>query len=89
MCSSDLMPDVGSANHWHEFINAVRGEGKTSTHFDYSGPLTECILLGSVATRFRDTKLEWNAARLRFSNVKEANAFVRRSYRKGWETKGL
>ena len=51
--------------------------------------LFRSILLGSVATRFRDTKLEWNAARLRFSNVKEANAFVRRTYRKGWETKGL
>jgi predicted dehydrogenase len=82
-------PDVGSANHWHEFIDAVRGVGKTSTPFDYSGPLTECILLGSVATRFRDTTLEWNAAKLRFTNVKEANAFVRRGYRKGWETKGL
>lgn len=83
------MPEVGSANHWHEFINAVRGEGKTSTPFDYSGPLTECILLGSVATRFRDATLEWNAAKLRFTNSKEATAFVQRPYRKGWETKGL
>jgi hypothetical protein len=83
------MPDVGSANHWHEFINAVRGEGKTSTPFDYSGPLTECILLGSVATRFRDVTLEWNAAKLRFTNSKEATAFVQRPYRKGWATKGL
>lgn len=82
-------PDVGSANHWHEFINAVRGEGKTSTPFDYSGPLTESVLLGSVATRYPNTLLEWEAKKLRFTNVADANRHVRRAYRKGWETKGL
>lgn len=83
------LPKVEGADHWHQFINAVRGEGKTSAGFDYSGPLTETILLGSVASRFPKTTLEWNAAKLKFTNVKEANQFVRRQYRKGWEVKGL
>ncbi len=82
-------PDVGSANHWHEFVNAVEGKGKTSAGFDYSGPLTESILLGSVATRFPNTLLDWDAKGLRFPNVPEANRHVRRRYRAGWETEGL
>ena len=47
------------------------------------------LLLGSVAVRFPQTKLEWNSAKLQFDNVKEANQFVRRRYRKGWEVAGL
>jgi predicted dehydrogenase len=83
------LPDVGHANHWHEFIDAVRGEGHTSAGFDYSGPLTESVLLGSVATRFPNTTLEWNSAKLAFTNVREANTYVKRSYRAGWHTAGL
>ena len=82
-------PKVSSVNHWTEFAEACRGNGKTSTLFDYSGPLTEAVLLGGVATRFPKTTLEWDAAKVKFSNVAEANAFVRRTYRKGWEVKGL
>ena len=82
------MPDVKSADHWHQFVDAIQGKGKTSANFDYAGPLTESVLLGSVASRFPKTTLEWNAAKLTF-NVKEANQFVRKEYRKGWESKGL
>ena len=33
--------------------------------------------------------LEWDAAALKFTNVPEANQYVRRKYRKGWEVPGL
>ncbi len=80
---------VETTNHWHDFINAILGKGTTSAGFDYSGPLTEAVLLGCLATRFPKTTLEWNAAKLEFTNVPAANAFVHRSYRKGWEIAGL
>ena len=83
------LPEVKGTNHWHQFVDAVRGVGKTSANFDYAGPLTEAVLLGSVATRFPKTTLDGSGRRLKFTNVKEANQFVRRTYRKGWETKGL
>lgn len=83
------MPEVQSANHWQQFVEAVRGNGKTSANFDYAGPLTESVLLGSVATRFPKTTLQWDAAALKFTNVQEANRYVRRQYRKGWEISGL
>lgn len=82
-------PKVETANHYTQFLEAVRGNGKTWAGFDYSGPLTESVLLGSVATRFPKTTLEWNAKGLKFTNLKEANQYVRRKYRKGWEIKGL
>ena len=44
-------------------MDAVLGNGKTTTSFDYSGPLTESVLLGPLATRFPKTTLEWNSRR--------------------------
>ncbi len=83
------MPDMKDANHWHQFVNAILEKDKTSANFDYAGPLTEAVLLGSVASRFPQTTLDWDAAKLAFTNVKEANQYVRKTYRKGWEVKGL
>ena len=76
-------------DHWHQFVNAVQGKGTTGANFNYAGPLTEAVLLGSVATRFPMTTLEWDAAGLKFTNTDDANEFVRRTYRKGWQVGGL
>jgi hypothetical protein len=83
------IPKIKSGNHWIEWVEACLGKGRTSTPFDYSGPLTETVLLGSVAVRFPHTTLEWDAPALRFTNVAQANAHVRRAYRSGWAVAGL
>ncbi len=84
------LPEIAGTHHWSDWAEAcVGGPGKPSAGFDYAGPLTEAVLLGSVAVRFPHTTLEWNSAKLAFTNEKAANAFVRRSYRKGWEIAGL
>ena len=83
------IPRVPQANPHLEWITACHGGPKPGSNFDYAGPLTESVLLGSVAVRFPNTTLEWNAAKLKFTNVTEANAFIHRPYRKGWEVKGL
>ena len=83
------MPEVKGSNHWGQFVDACRGNGKTSANFDYAGPLTEAVLLGGVASRFPKITLEWDAARLTFPKMAEANQYLRRAYRKGWEMKGL
>jgi predicted dehydrogenase len=82
-------PEIPPANHWHQFVDAIRGTGKTSAGFDYAGPLTEAVLLGGVASRFPKQTLEWDGPALKFTNVAEANALVRRTYRRGWEAPGL
>src|SRR5206468_2080774 len=71
------IPNPGSEQHYLQFVEACRG-GKTSTPFSYSGPLTESVLLGCLATRFPKTTLEWDAEKLQVTNLKEANAFIRR-----------
>jgi predicted dehydrogenase len=85
----DAIKKQDGDDHYIQFIEACRGNGKTSAPFDYSGPLTESVLLGCLATRFPGSALEWDAAKVRVTNVEEANRFVRRRYRKGWEVEGL
>jgi predicted dehydrogenase len=84
-----VIEKVQGADHYHEFVDAVLGKAKTSTTLDYSGPLTEAVLLGPLATHFPKATLEWNGKKLKFRNSREANALIRRRYRKGWEVKGL
>jgi predicted dehydrogenase len=83
------LPRPGAENHYLQFVEACRGNATTSTPFSYSGPLTESVLLGCLATRFPKTTLDWDAAALKVTSVPEANRFVRRQYRKGWEVEGL
>ena len=87
--ASFQMPEVEAADHYHQFVDAVQGKTKTSTTFDYAGPLTETVLLGPLATRFPKQDLEWDAEHLRVKNVKEANQHIRRHYRNGWDVRGL
>ncbi len=82
-------PKPEGDDHYLQFVEACRGNGKTSAPFEYSGPLTESVLLGCLATRFPDTNLEWDGPGLKVTNVAEANRFVRRQYREGWEVNGL
>jgi len=69
------------ADHWLQFIDAALGVGKTGANFDYAGPLSESVLLGSVASRFPQTTLQWDGPGLSFTNVAEANDYVKRAYR--------
>jgi len=81
-------PEIASSDHYGEFVQACRGEGHTSAHFGYAGPLTEAVLLGGIASRFRQTTFNWNSAKLKFSES-EANKFIHRKYRHGWDVKAL
>jgi len=42
------------------------------------------VLLGVVAIRMKDTRLEWSSKNLRFTNNEEANALLKIQYRDGW-----
>ena len=83
------MPNPGGNNHYLQFVEACRGNGETSAPFRYAGPLTEMVLIGCLATRFPQWSLDWDAEQMKVKNLPEANAHVRRAYRKGWEVEGL
>ena len=69
--------------HYDEWIAACKGGPKAYSNFDNSGPLTEMVLLGNVAL-LAGKPIEWNAKKLRVTNNKAANRFLRKEYPKGW-----
>lgn len=79
-------------------FNSDEHQALTSS-FDYAGPLTETVLMGNIAIRsyllrkkkkngyeyFGQRKLLWDGRKMQITNLNEANQFVSRTYRKGWE----
>ena len=82
-------PKTEGDDHYLQFVEACRGNGKTTTPFSYAGPLSEMVLLGCLATRFPEKTLEWDADKVMVTNHPEANRFVKKTYRTGWEVAGL
>jgi predicted dehydrogenase len=76
-------------NHYHLFVDACLGGAPTTAHFGYAGPLTEAVLLGTIANRFPGSHLAWDSERIVIPNHDQANALLRRSYRKGFEVENL
>lgn len=70
-------------SHADEWLTACKTGGPTGCHFDYAGPLTETVLLGTVAHRAGE-KLQWDAKAMKVTNCPVANQFLRREYRQGW-----
>jgi len=71
-------------NHIQEWITACKTGSSTGTNFGYSGPLTETVLLGTVAYRAGE-KISWGAKNLKITNNPQAERFIRREkYREGW-----
>ena len=79
-----------SDRHYQEWIEACKGGKVAGSNFDWAGPLAESVLLGNVAlrTQLRENltlcKLLWDSGGLKFTNLDEANRFLRRDYRAGW-----
>ncbi len=75
------MPELPEADHYHQFVDAAMGKDQTSAPFSYAARLTEAILLGVVANRFPDTKLDWNNETQLFEQA-DANRFLHSEYRR-------
>lgn len=75
-----IPPSIG---HHAEWIQACKTGSATTCNFEYAGWLTEANHLGNVAFR-AGTKLEWDPDQMRAPNCPEADRFIRREYRQGW-----
>ena len=75
-----------SIGHYREWIKAIYDNKPENClcQFDYSGPMSIAVLLGTVAFRTGKT-LEWDAQKMSVSNAPEALPYLTREYRKGWE----
>ena len=76
-----------SPGHYQEWIQACKTGGESLCNFDYSGSLIEHNLLGNVAHR-AGKKLDWDAENMKFPNAPEAEKFLSKPYRAGWEIEG-
>lgn len=79
------IPVVPARDHYVSWADACRGEDTTTSPFEYSGPLTEAVLLGAVAIRLPGTKLSWSTDSLEITGHADAQALLTKPYRAGWE----
>jgi predicted dehydrogenase len=82
-------PALPPRNHYHHFVDACLGGEKTESHFAQTGPMTEAILLGTVAIRVPGEKLQWDSAQMKVTNLPQANAYLQRDYREHWHVAGF
>ena len=77
-------PQLPPRNHYHHFVDACLGGDHTESHFAQTGPMTEAILLGTVAIRVPGVELTWDSPNLKIKNNDPANRYLSRVYRDGW-----
>jgi predicted dehydrogenase len=73
-----------SPGHYRDWIRAAKGGEPSCSNFSVAGPFVQWMLLGVIAMKF-EGKLMWDAAKMRFTNNNEANAYLKPKFRKGWK----
>jgi hypothetical protein len=89
MADAALVPERYERIKWSHEVNwakACMGQAKASSPFEYAAQLTETMLLGIVALRTgQGRKLFYDGEKMQVTNIPEANQYLRREYRSGWE----
>jgi hypothetical protein len=70
--------------HHADWLQACKGGTPACSNFGYGARLSEFVMLGNVALRTRKL-IRWDSAAMKATNAPQADAFLRESYRKGWE----
>ena len=78
------VPKDESSRNDDFWIDAFLKGEQSPGSFLYAQPVTETILLGGVALRARK-KVEYDSVNMKITNDEDANKFLVREYRKGWE----
>jgi GFO/IDH/MocA oxidoreductase family protein len=68
----------------NEWVAACRGGKPSSGEFLHAGPISEAFNLAAASLR-AGRRLEYDAADMKIANVADANKYLYREYRKGWE----
>jgi predicted dehydrogenase len=74
--------------HEMNWVRACKGLEPASSPFSYAAPLTETMLLGLVALRTgQGRKIEYDGGAMQILNYEDANRWLSRTYRSGWEVR--
>jgi len=73
-----------SIGHHKEWIEACKTGSATRSSFDFAGPLTETVLLGTICVRVGGRKLIWDSENMKFTNAPGVNKYLHYDYRQGW-----
>jgi predicted dehydrogenase len=79
------LPRIPLENHEMNWVDAAKGKTEASCPFEYAARLTETMLLGVVSLR-AGKKIIYDGANMAVTNVPQANEFLRREYREGWNS---
>ena len=75
-----------SPGHMNEWFRMMKEGTPAYSNFDIAAYLTEIILLGCVALRLGEgVRMDWDGPNMKSTNLAEAEQFVRRHNRPGWE----
>ena len=77
----------GRSNDSTPWVEAVKGGPASYGDFLLAQPITEAFNLVSISYRLGGQKLLWDSASGKITNVPEANQYLTRDYRPGWELK--
>jgi predicted dehydrogenase len=67
------------------WIAAFKGGPASYGDFTLAGPISDAVNLAAISLRLGGRRLLWDAPAARITNIPEANAFLTRDYRPGWE----
>jgi len=73
-----------SPGHYQDWIRACKGGVPACSNFSVSAPFTEWIALGAIAVK-TNSKIEWDAEKMKITNNSEANELLKPNMRKGWK----
>ncbi len=76
------IPD--SPGFHQEWIHACKGGPRPTCEFEYSGPLTETVLLGNAAYRAQ-AQFDWDPRELRTEGSNRAQKYIRPRFRNRWK----
>ena len=74
--------------HEEDWIRACKDGKPACSNFSYGGALTEMVLLGVLAIRVPNQRLEWDPQAMRFPNHGDASELIHPPYRDGWTLRG-
>ncbi|MGE5424917.1 MAG: hypothetical protein ACM3N9_06115, partial [Syntrophothermus sp.] len=81
---AQTIPRVFEENPQREWAEAIKNNTLPGSNFDYSARLVEMSLTGVLAQRF-NTRIEYDAAKMKVRNHPELDVYIKEPARKGWE----